>query len=114
MDGAKRVLEPAAWILQLVTGILLAVLVTFHFYVTHFAGHDAMEYDRVIDRFKYSAYQIMYALLLLCVSFHAFNGLRAILLDTNFGAKYTRAVNTAMFLLFFAFFGYGLALLFSF
>ncbi len=110
----RRVLEPIAWILQLISGIFLTVLVTFHFYVTHFVEHNAMEYDKVIGRFTDPAYQVMYVLLLLFVSFHAFNGLRAIILDTNFGAKHARAVNTATFLLFFAVFGYGLVLLFSF
>ena len=110
----KRVLEPLAWIFQLISGLILTVLVTFHFYETHFALHEAMKYNLVVSRLSSLSYKVMYALLLFFVAFHAFNGIRAILLDTNFGAKYPQVVNSVCFLAFLIAFGYGSLLLLAF
>ncbi len=108
---AKNVLEPLAWLFQLLSGVALAVLITLHFYVTHMTSHDALSYKEVIARLASFEYKLMYALLLLFVSFHAFNGLRAIILDTNFGAKNRGFVNVLCFALFAIAFLYGLYLL---
>jgi succinate dehydrogenase / fumarate reductase membrane anchor subunit len=107
----KRVLEPAGWILQLLTGLLLAILVTFHFYEIHFASHNAMEFDKVVERLSDTGYKVMYALLLLSVSFHAFNGLRAIAFDTEFGLRNSRTINAITALIILGAFFYGLSLL---
>ncbi len=88
--SAKNVLEPIAWLLQMFSGILLVVFVTAHFFMTH-TSHEALSYASVAARF--AAYRAFYAAFLLFVVFHAFNGVRAILLDTNFGAKNRGAVN---------------------
>ena len=109
----KRVLEPAAWILQMISGLLLAALIAIHLYVTHFSAHDALAYENVVQRFRDSGFRAVYALLLLAVTFHAFNGVRAIVLDTDFGAKNRKAVNWLLMLLFVAAFGYGLLLMLS-
>jgi len=109
--SAKHVFEPLAWLLQLITGILLAFLITIHFYVTHLESHEAISYAAVIERLSSPSYKIMYVLLLLFVSFHAFNGLRAILLDTNFGAKRRGFTNVVTMLLFLLAFFYGFYLL---
>jgi len=42
-------------------------------------------------------YKIFYALLLIFVTFHAFNGLRAIILDTEKGMKRRKAVSATVF-----------------
>ncbi len=110
----KRVLEPLAWLFQLISGLILTVLVTFHFYETHFVSHEAMEYELVVSRLSSLGHKIMYALLLFFVAFHAFNGVRAILLDTNFGAKYPQVVNSLCFLAFLIAFGYGSLLILAF
>lgn len=109
----KRVLEPVAWILQMISGLLLAALIAIHLYVTHFSVHDALAYENVVERFRNSGFRAIYALLLLAVTFHAFNGVRAIILDTDFGARNTRTVNLTLMLLFVAAFVYGLFLMFS-
>ena len=109
--SAKNVLEPIAWLFQMISGLALAVLVTIHFYVTHLVSHEALKYNEVITRLSNVNYKILYGLLLFFVAFHAFNGLRAIILDTNFGARNKGAVNTICFLLFLAAFFYGLFLL---
>lgn len=87
----KKVLEPIAWFLQIVTGLLMIFLVTFHFVITH-TEEEALSFEKVAERFNY--YKTFYILLLIVVVFHAFNGLRAILLDTNFGMNRRRFVNS--------------------
>ncbi len=109
--SAKNVLEPLAWLFQMISGLALAVLVAIHFYVTHLTSHEALSYKAVIARLSNIDYRIMYGLLLFFVSFHAFNGLRAIILDTNFGARNKGAVNAICFILFLVAFFYGLFLL---
>jgi succinate dehydrogenase / fumarate reductase membrane anchor subunit len=110
----KKVLESAGWIFQLISGLILALLVTFHFFETHLVSHSAMDYENVVARLTDIPHKVMYAVLLLSVSFHAFNGLRAILLDTNFGAENTRSVNIILFFAVFVAFAYGLLLLIEF
>ncbi len=110
----RKVLEPLGWIFQLLTGLLLAILITFHFFETHLIAHDALAFENVIARLTDPIHKVIYGLLLLSVSFHAFNGLRAILLDTEFGAKNTRAINVLIALVIIGAFVYGLGLLFTF
>jgi succinate dehydrogenase / fumarate reductase membrane anchor subunit len=107
----RKVLEPLGWILQLLTGLLLAILITFHFFETHLIAHDALSFENVIARLTDPTHKVMYGLLLAFVTFHAFNGLRAILLDTEFGARNTRAINFSVVLIIFGAFVYGLLLL---
>lgn len=113
MESAKSVMEPIAWLLQMLTGLLMILLVTVHFYVTHMVSHDALSYSEVVSRVEKPEFQMLYALLLLVVSFHAFNGLRAILLDTSGGMRKKGAVTAITMLGFVAAFGYGIYLLFS-
>jgi len=109
----RRVLEPLAWILQVISGLLLAALIAIHLYVTHFSAHDALAYENVVERFRDPGFRAIYAFLLLAVTFHAFNGVRAIILDTDFGARNTKAINLILMLLFVVAFVYGLFLMFS-
>jgi len=113
VESAKSVLEPVAWLLQMVTGIVMVFLVTIHFYVTHMISHDSLRYQEVITRLNLPEYKAMYAILLLVVSFHAFNGLRAIVLDTTAGLRSRKTINTLTTLMFLAAFFYGLYLLVS-
>ena len=113
MNSAKNVLEPIAWILQMVTGLVMVVLVTVHFYVTHMVSHEALEYAGVIQRISLPEYKVLYGILLLVVSFHAFNGLRAIVLDTDAGMRSRGAINILTMLMFIVALFYGLYLLMS-
>ena len=110
----RRVLEPLGWILQLLTGLLLAILITFHFFETHLISHEGLAFENVLLRLADPAHKAMYVLLLAAVSFHAFNGLRAILLDTEYGAKNTKAINVVICLIILGAFVYGLWILSNF
>ncbi|WP_290723602.1 succinate dehydrogenase hydrophobic membrane anchor subunit [Archaeoglobus sp.] len=113
MESAKSVMEPVAWIFQMLTGLVMILLVTLHFYVTHMTSHEALKYAEVVSRVAEPEFKAMYAALLLVVSFHAFNGLRAILLDTTVGMRKKGAVSALTTLAFLLAFIYGLYLLFS-
>ncbi len=110
----KNVLEPVAFFFQLFTGILLFVFVMFHLYITHLAEHDALSYGNVVERLSNPSFKAMYFVFLAVVSFHAFNGLRAIILDTDFGARNKKLVDVFCFLLFVIATAYGATLLISF
>ncbi|AKG91887.1 succinate dehydrogenase, cytochrome b556 subunit [Geoglobus ahangari] len=110
----RRVLEPFGWIFQMITGLLLFAFVIFHLYITHLTSHDALEYAKVVERLSNPAIKAFYWLFLASASFHAFNGLRAILLDTDFGGRNERAVNAMTMLLFLIAVVYGGLLLITF
>ncbi|WP_456329388.1 succinate dehydrogenase hydrophobic membrane anchor subunit [Archaeoglobus sp.] len=113
MESTKSVMEPVAWIFQMLTGLVMILLVTLHFYVTHMTSHEALKYAEVASRVAQPEFKALYAALLLVVSFHAFNGLRAILLDTTAGMRKKGAVSALTMLAFLLAFIYGLYLLFS-
>ncbi|MEM1579262.1 MAG: succinate dehydrogenase [Archaeoglobaceae archaeon] len=105
-----RGFEPLAWLFQVITGAAMVFLITVHFLSTHTA-HQSLSYESVVSRLKSMDYKIFYALLLIFVSFHAFNGLRAIILDTEKGMRKKRAVNAITFSLAIAAICYGIFLL---
>ncbi len=106
-----RGFEPLAWLLQAITGILMVFLITVHFFVTH-SAHDLLSYESVVERLSDFGYKLFYASLLLVVSFHAFNGVRAVILDTETGMKRKRFVNASVCLIALVTVAYGLFLLF--
>ncbi|MCX8172829.1 MAG: succinate dehydrogenase [Archaeoglobaceae archaeon] len=105
-----RGFEPFAWLLQVITGISMLFLITIHFFTTH-SAHDLLSYERAVSRLSRFDYKIFYSLLLIFVCFHAFNGLRAIILDTESGMKRKRLVNFLIALIAGIAIAYGLFLL---
>jgi len=103
----RSVLEPFGWIFQMITGILLLGFVLFHLYITHLSSHEALSYEQVVLRLSDPTIKAFYWIFLIAVAFHAFNGLRAIILDTDFGGRNARAVNAITMLLFLAATAYG-------
>lgn len=87
-----RGFEPIAWILQAITGVAMVFLITVHFLTTHLE-HEFLSYESAVLRLSSFEYKVFYFFLLLFVTFHAFNGLRAILLDTERGMRNRKAVN---------------------
>lgn len=90
-----RGFEPLAWLFQAITGIAMVFLVTIHFLTTHLE-HELLSYESAVSRLGTFEYKVFYFFLLLFVTFHAFNGLRAIILDTEGGMKRRRVVNAAI------------------
>lgn len=87
-----RGFEPLAWVFQAITGVAMLFLISLHFLTTHTA-HELLSYESVVERLKSIEYKIFYIFLLVFVAFHAFNGVRAIFLDTEGGMKRKKAVN---------------------
>lgn len=85
--------EPFAWLMQVTTGILMVFLVTYHFLVTH-TVHGALRFESVAERFP--ELSLFYGVLLVVVCFHAFNGLRAILLDMNLNRSAVNALTAIL------------------
>ena len=63
-----------AWLMQLLTGLALVFLVAYHFLITHIFG--SLKLEDVVARFH--ELKAFYAVLLIVVAFHAFNGVSVI------------------------------------
>jgi len=66
-----------SWLLQLLTGLCLAFLVSYHFIVTHVVG--GLQVEDVIRRFH--EFKLFYAVFVVIVTYHAFNGLKIIAIE---------------------------------
>jgi len=89
------------WILQLVTGVLIAVLLGIHMVIQHldaileFFGVEAAEaisWTAMIDRASQGIWVGLYIALLAVVLYHALNGLRGIILELTPSARTERIV----------------------
>ena len=90
------------WILQLVTGALIAVLLGTHIVLMHldavlgFFGADAADvtsWTSMISRAGNSLFAALYIALLAVGLYHGINGLRGILLETSPSPRTERAIN---------------------
>ncbi len=91
------------WLLQLITGILIAVLLGIHMVTIHldailgFFGVDAAEpisWGSMISRAGQGVWMGLYIALLAFVLYHALNGLRGIVLELTSSPRIGRAVTS--------------------
>jgi len=89
------------WLLQLVTGVLLAVFLGVHMVIMHldailgFFGVDAAEptsWEPMIERAGQGIWVVFYIALLAFVLYHGLNGLRNVILELTPSAKTERIV----------------------
>jgi len=89
------------WFLQLVTGVLIAVLLGIHLVIMHldvilgFFGVDVAEvtsWESMIGRAIQGVWAGLYMALLAVVLYHALNGLRGIILESTPSATTERIV----------------------
>lgn len=89
------------WLLQLVTGVLIAVLLGIHMVLIHlddilsFFGVDAAaptSWESMIDRAGQGIWVSLYIALLAVGLYHGINGLRGIILEATPSAKTERIV----------------------
>ena len=89
------------WFLQLVTGVLIAVLLAIHLVIMHldailgFFGVDvaeAVSWESMIGRAIQGIWASLYMALLAVVLYHALNGLRGIILESTPSARTERIV----------------------
>jgi len=73
------------WYLQRITGALLIVLLTAHFWVEHFMSAELrrgdLTYDAILGRISNPVWQFIDISFLLVALYHGLNGLRNIILD---------------------------------
>ena len=90
------------WLLQLVSGVLIAVLLGIHMVSIHlddilgFFGVDVTEptsWQSMIDRASQGTLVGLYIALLAIGLYHGINGLRGIILESTPSVKTERAVN---------------------
>jgi len=106
--------SPWAWILQAASGILLVVLLTLHLVAQHFVGSEGvLSYQEVVAYLRNPLMLILETAFAATVLFHAFAGLRAILLDLGLSKAQERRVNVGLSVLGVALFLYGLVLTLS-
>jgi succinate dehydrogenase cytochrome b556 subunit len=77
-----------AWILQVVSGVLLVVLLGVHIVTQHFVVKGGLrDYAQVVSYLSSPAVLAVESLFVLVLIWHAMLGLRAVLLDFGFGRR---------------------------
>jgi succinate dehydrogenase cytochrome b556 subunit len=77
-----------AWILQVVSGVLLVLLLGLHIVTQHFAVKGGLrDYAQVVSYLSNPAVLVVESLFVVVLIWHAMLGLRAILLDFGFGRR---------------------------
>jgi succinate dehydrogenase cytochrome b556 subunit len=78
----------AAWILQVVSGVLLVLLLGLHIVTQHFVVKGGLrDYAQVVSYLSNPAVLVVESLFVVVLIWHAMLGLRAILLDFGFGRR---------------------------
>ncbi|HXC25631.1 MAG TPA: hypothetical protein VNU46_06925 [Gemmatimonadaceae bacterium] len=92
------------WYVQRITGALLVVLLTMHFWVEHFMSKTLMRgdlsYDVILSRISNPWWQGIDIAFLLVALLHGLNGLRNIILDySRVGPRMTQAITVVLVVL---------------
>ena len=104
------------WFMQLVTGVLIAVLLGIHMVIQHldavldFFGVDVTvttTYASMIDRASQGIWVALYIALLAVGLYHGVNGLRGIILESTSSARTGRIVTWVLIAFGIIFFGGG-------
>jgi succinate dehydrogenase cytochrome b556 subunit len=100
-----------AWILQAASGALLVILLALHMTAQHFvAPGGVLNYDEVVAHLKNPIIFVLETAFAGTVLFHAFAGIRAILLDLGLSRVQERPINIVLTVLGIGLFVYGLVL----
>lgn len=90
-----------AWYLQRITGALLIVLLTAHFWVEHFMSAELrrgdLTYDAILHRIANPVWQFIDIAFLIVALAHGLNGLRNIILDySRIGRRAAQAITVVL------------------
>ncbi len=104
----------AGWYLQRITGALLLVLLSAHFWVEHFmtapVRRGDLTYAIIVSRLSNPVWRAIDISFLLVALYHGLNGLRNIVLDYGpFGKRTMGALNVALTLVGIAWAWWGIA-----
>ncbi len=79
---AKKQHGMVAWLLQRVSGIFLAYAVILHLWTVHYLKANHLNFETIVERLGEGTFWSLYYLLFIpAVVYHAFNGIRGIVLD---------------------------------
>ena len=86
------------WILQLITGALIAILLGIHLALMHLddtlgAGGEATGWTAMINRAGDGLFAALYIALLAVGLYHGINGLRGVILETSPSPRTERIIN---------------------
>jgi succinate dehydrogenase / fumarate reductase cytochrome b subunit len=96
-----------AWVLHRVTGFALVLFLMLHIWEMHELGKGKESFEAVIQRFSSLPFKVGEALLFGAILYHAFNGVRVILVDFWGGSRYHRAAFAVTMVLTVALFLFG-------
>ncbi len=100
-----------SWILQALSGLLVIVLISLHLLAQHFtAPGGLLNYDAVVAHLRNPVVFLLETAFAGTVLFHAFAGVRAILLDLAPSQARERTINRVLVVLGVALFLYGVVL----
>lgn len=68
---------------------------------------DSLEYDRVVENYRFLPYAGVLEVILVLLSIHGFNGLRVVLLELRQGRTYERSITVLCIVLMIAVIAYG-------
>ena len=70
-----------AWVFHRISGLALILYLPLHIWVTHYVARGPEEFNRVMAAVSTRLFKVVEVFLLAAVLYHAFNGLRVILID---------------------------------
>jgi succinate dehydrogenase / fumarate reductase cytochrome b subunit len=86
-----------AWILHRVAGLGLTAYIYIHIYALTTLTQGEKAFDEEMKLFTTSVFKILEWLLFSLVLFHAFNGVRIVLVDWANGARYHKKILTVVY-----------------
>ncbi len=86
-----------AWILHRITGLGLTAYIYIHIYALTTLTQGEKAFDEEMKLFTTPVFKILEWLLFSLVLFHAFNGVRIVLVDWANGARYHKKILTVVY-----------------
>ncbi len=87
------------WALQRITGLILFFGLIVHFYVMHYSGSSALEYEEIARRLSSPFWKGFDILFLGSILYHGFNGLWGIAIEYIHSRKLLKIAHTLIVLL---------------
>ncbi|MCK4548190.1 MAG: succinate dehydrogenase, cytochrome b556 subunit [Candidatus Eisenbacteria sp.] len=77
-----------AWLFHRVSGLALALYLTIHIWVTHHVVQGPESFNQIMARLSSPPFKLVELALLAAIVYHAFNGIRILVIDFVQGSKY--------------------------
>jgi succinate dehydrogenase / fumarate reductase cytochrome b subunit len=77
-----------AWLFHRVSGLALTLYLALHVWVTHHVVQGPESFNRIMGLLSSPPFKIVELALLAAIVYHAFNGIRILVIDFTQGSKY--------------------------